>query len=308
MPQLKTIIPVPFAVSQYGSGSSNGFERVLNVSAANDTMSDKFPSNLLRDNCNILEPVLIDPVFEPNNINQPYIQTLSVLQTSLAKQIQSIFDISDQMVVIGGDHSIAVGTGLGLSKCVDMSKVALIWVDAHGDCNTPETSLSKCITGYPAAVNTGLGLKQLTEPFGGNFIQKLYYIGLRDVDELEIDNLNQVSTKVYSSLDVVELGIAKIMDNILQSLVGVEYIWLSIDIDSLDPVYFDPRETDVPVVGGLTPRELLYITKRCQSSGLLKLTELVQINDVGHQTDITVLASRIVEMALNLGNFRIAKK
>jgi arginase family enzyme len=94
------------------------------------------------------------------------------------------------------------------------------------------------------------------------------------------------------------------VNNILASIVDFEYVWLSIDIDSLDSVYFDKDETDVPVTGGLTPRELLYITSKLQSTGKLKVAEITQVNDVDKNTQIIVLASRIAELALGLGAYR----
>ncbi|MGL4881790.1 MAG: arginase family protein [Waterburya sp.] len=88
------------------------------------------------------------------------------------------------------------------------------------------------------------------------------------------------------------------------SLKNCKYLWLSIDIDCLDSVYFEPGETDVPCPGGLSPRELLYIVNRINNSGKLKVIELTQVNDLNLATPITVLSSRILEIALDIGQFR----
>jgi arginase len=303
----KMILPVPFAVSEYGSAASDSYKRILGVSAANDMMSDKFPSNLFTRDAVILDPVSFDILPDQHIESGLGVTTLSNLQQNLANQVVEVWDDCETLLVLGGDHSISCGTGLGISRKIDMSKVALIYVDAHGDCNTPETSLSKCITGYPVAVNFGLGAEVLTTPFENNFLQKVCYIGLRDIDELEGANLRKINAEVYSILDVMELGINKVVERILESVKDYECIWLSIDIDSLDAVYFQKNETDVPVPGGLTPRELLYITHKVQETGRLKVAEITQVNDVTKNTDIVVLASRIGELALGLGKFRYYK-
>jgi arginase len=303
----KMILPVPFAVSEYGSTASQSYKRILGVSAANETMSDKFPSNLFSRDAIILDPVNFEILPDEYIDSGVGVTTLANLQENFAQRIVEVWDDCETLLTLGGDHSISCGTGLGISRKIDMSKVALIYVDAHGDCNTPETSLSKCITGYPVAVNFGLGTEVLTEPFQSNFLTKVCYIGFRDIDELEVGNLNQINAEVYSILDVMELGIAKVVEKVLESVKDYEYIWLSIDIDSLDAVYFMNKETDVPVPGGLTPRELLYITNKVQETGRLKVAEITQVNDVQQNTEIVVLASRIGELALGLGKFRYYK-
>ncbi len=132
----------------------------------------------------------------------------------------------------------------------------------------------------------------------------MVHIGVRDIDEMELNNLSPINTEMFSILDVVESGIKQVIDRTLQSLSHCRYLWLSIDIDCLDSVYFQSGETDVPCPGGLTPRELLYLVSRIRQSGKLLVTELTQVNDLECVTPITVLSSRILEMALGLGQFR----
>jgi arginase len=298
------IIPVPFAFSPYGYSSNTSYRNILATSGASQNAADYCPSNLLRKHC-LTHPETTYYTF-PND--QPhlghYLKSLHSLQINLAEQIEQILPQANSIAILGGDHSISVGTGLGLSKYFDMSEVGLIWIDAHADSHTPKTSPSKCLTGCPVAINTGLGPQLLTQPFAGNFIQNIVQIGLRDVDELEIDNITSLNSHLFSILDVVELGLKKIIDSTLVSLQDCKYLWLSIDIDCLDSVYFEPGETDVPCPGGLSPRELLYIVNRINNSGKLKVTELTQVNDLNLTTPITILSSRILEIALDIGQFR----
>ncbi len=302
----KTIIPVPFSMSPYGDGNDKTYKKILKISAANENMQETFPSNLLLDNCTINEEV----EFNINKDSHPeglFLESARSMQLNLSKAVAKQLPNSDQLLILGGDHTISIGTGLGLSKHIDLSKVGLIWVDAHADSNTAKTSLSKSLTGYPVAINCGVGPDKLIQDFSSN-IQNVAYIGLRDVDKGELENIKHTDPLIFSNLDIEDLSLKVIIDKILHKFQDLEHIWLSIDIDSLDPVYFQAGETDVPVTGGLTPRELLYITSRIAQTNKLKITELVQLNDINQDTPLLVLASRISEIALNIGGYRYGKK
>lgn len=302
----KHVIPAPFALSPYGYTAGTAYRNIIGVNGANENNASYFPSNLLEEHCQIHPPIQ----FNTYENDQPqvghYLRSLVDLQAQMARKIEDVFPKADALAILGGDHSISVGTGLGLSRCLDLADVGLIWIDAHADSNTPETSQSKCLTGYPVAINSGIGPKALTDPFQGNTIKSVVQIGLRDVDELELNNVSSINAEVFSILDVVELGMKQILDRALLALSHCRYIWLSIDIDCLDSIYFQPGETDVPCPGGLTPRDLLYLVSRIHQSKKLIVTELTQVNDIGCITPITVLSSRILEMALGLGQFRYA--
>ena len=303
----KHVLPVPFSLSPYGDTAGTAYEPILKVAGASEKAGAYSPSNLIEQQCAVHSPV----VFTRFENDQPqlghYLKTLQSLQRNLSDRIVPIVNEAETLAIVGGDHSISVGTGLGLSRCFDLSQIGLIWIDAHADSNTPETSLSKSLTGCPVAINAGLGPKQLTQPFCGNFIRHVAQIGLRDIDEMEMGNVHQMKSTIFSILDVVELGIKSVIDRALRSLSHCKYIWLSIDIDSLDSVYFQPGETDVPCPGGLSPRELLYLVNRVRRSGKLKVFELTQVNDLGRQTPVMVLSSRVLEMALGLGQFRYGR-
>ena len=303
-PKQKHIIPVPFALSLYGDTATTSYQKILGISGANQNAEAYCPSNLLQQHCQIHEPTTYTNF--PNDLPHlgHYLRSLHSLQTNLAQQIEAILPQTESLVILGGDHSISVGTGLGLSRCFDLSEVGLIWIDAHADSNTPATSSSKSLTGCPVAVNAGLAPSLLTQPFAGNFVRNIVQIGLRDVDEMEVNNICQLNSKVFSILDVIELGLPQVIERTLAAFKHCQYLWLSIDIDSLDNIYFQPGETDVPCPGGLSPRELLYIVSRVHNSGKLLVTELTQVNDLGYPTPISVLSSRILETALGLGQFR----
>ncbi|NJK70891.1 MAG: hypothetical protein HC932_01315 [Thermales bacterium] len=255
------IIPVPFAVSQYGQSATNTYKRILNNTSASPVMEKFNPSALLLNNCQLLEPIKFDKFIDKQNTMTPFLESAVDMQQNLASSIQNNLNPKSKTLVLGGDHTISVGTGLGISRLLDMNKVGLIYVDAHGDCNTPDSSQSKCLTGYPVAVNFGLGHKELVEPFNQNYLHKVAYIGVRDIDEGEEKILHHISAKIFSNIDVELQGITQVLYSTMDYLSDCNYIWLSIDVDSLDSVYLQTGETDVPSSGGLTPREILAITK-----------------------------------------------
>lgn len=145
----KHIVPVPFAVSPYGYSATTTYQKILDIDGANDNSAQYFPSNLLKRYCKISAPI----EFELFDNDRPeighYLRSLESLQGNLANKIEQILPQADSLAIIGGDHSISVGTGLELSRFFNLSDIGLIWIDAHADSNTPQTSISKCLTGYP---------------------------------------------------------------------------------------------------------------------------------------------------------------
>jgi arginase len=306
---MKYILPNPFNLGPYGNDDGQAYKKIIHLNGANPNADNFFPSNQILDNCAVLDSIKIPKLnhFEYQKDQQESqelevaSQMIQEVKHRLSKEISK--ESLDQLFVIGGDHTVAMGTGAYLSSVFDLSKVGLIWVDAHGDFNTPETSNSKSLTGYPCAVNLGLGSPKLLEHFNNNFVKKCVQIGVRDIDKLESVNLKQMGVKTYSNLAVEDLGIKTIMDQTLYYLKDCDYIWLSLDIDALDSSFIWGK-TDVPVVGGLTSREMQYITSRCYNNKNLKITELVQINNVEDNFATLALANRLIELAFGLGAFR----
>ncbi len=300
----KIIIPAPFAMSTYGQNPADSYKNILNVRMANPIQSEVYSSNQFHEFCEIRNPITYSALPDDMQNEGMFIRSAADMQANLAVELSKNFSPKNEYLIIGGDHTISIGTGLGLSQNIDLSDVGLIYIDAHGDCNTPQTSASKCITGYPVAVCCGYGSEILVAPFHKNTLKHVAYIGIRDIDKEEANILKTIKAHTYSILDVEDLGMRQCIDSAIEYLDGCKYIWLSIDIDSLDPIYLKPGETDVPVTAGLTPRELLYITHRVKQTGKLLVTELTQLNNLHHLSDATILTSRIGELALGLGGFR----
>ncbi|KAJ9656675.1 Arginase, catabolizes arginine to ornithine and urea [Neophaeococcomyces mojaviensis] len=192
-------------------------------------------------------------------------------------------------LTLGGDHSIAIGTVSGVARAIrerypdrEHNKIAVIWVDAHADINTPETSDSGNIHGMPVSFLTGLATSN--EP--GIFdwlrdehrisIHKLVYIGLRDVDMGEKRILRENGIKAFSMHDIDRHGIGKVMDSALEYIGSETPIHLSFDVDALDPMW--APSTGTPVRGGLTLREGDFICEAVAETGQCVGVDLVEVN------------------------------
>ncbi|MCC6463807.1 MAG: arginase [Planctomycetes bacterium] len=205
-------------------------------------------------------------------------------------------------VVIGGDHSQAIGTIAGLAAAYkeeeaelaakgtpDELTLGIIWVDAHGDLNTPETTPSGNIHGMPLAVALGQGPRELTHI--GGFAPKVYpndvvLVGLRDLDKQERQAILDSGVHAFTMKDIDERGMAAVMrDAINLATRNTDYLHVSFDIDSVDPRV--APGTGTTVVGGLTYREAHLAMELMAESGALTSLEMVEVNpilDIYNQT------------------------
>ncbi|KAJ7987636.1 hypothetical protein DPEC_G00328540 [Dallia pectoralis] len=185
-------------------------------------------------------------------------------------------------VMLGGDHSLAIGSILGHAAA--KTDISVVWVDAHADINTPLTSHTGNIHGQP--VSFLIRELQSKIPVLPSFswikpclsAKDIVYIGLRDVDPAEHYILKLLGIKAFSVSDVDRLGIAKVMEQTCDHLSTTvkKPIHLSYDIDALDPSI--APATGTPVPGGLTYREGLYITEHICQTGLLSAVDMVEVN------------------------------
>jgi arginase len=193
-------------------------------------------------------------------------------------------------IFIGGDHSIAVGT---IGSVTHNSSTGVLWIDAHGDFNTPETSPSGNLHGMPLAALMGLGSPELVNL--GHLGPKLepsqvVIIGIRDVDPQEREAINNSGVGVYTMREIDERGMAAVAHEALERLGHVDRIHISLDMDSLDPS--EAPGVGTPVPGGLTYREahlLMEIVADCACVGSLDVVEINPILDHrNHTAEIAV--------------------
>ena len=222
--------------------------------------------------------------------------------SELALRVENSLGHGEIPLVLGGDHSIAMGTLGGLARHGKHTgkKFGLLWVDAHGDCNTVETSPSGNIHGMPMAAALGHGPKLLTRLAGVRPMlaaSRTVLLGARDLDAGERENIKHFGIHVYTMRQLDERGVYECMKEALQILAdGSDGFHLSFDIDAVDPTVAPGVGT--PVSGGLTIREAHLIMELAADSREMRSCELVEVNpalDVRNTT--AILASELLMSA-----------
>ncbi|WP_430885299.1 arginase [Fusibacter sp. JL216-2] len=190
-------------------------------------------------------------------------------------------------LVLGGDHSIAIGTIAGVLQ--HKKNLGVIWFDAHGDINTAETSPSGNIHGMPVAVSLGHGHESLTEIGGDDKkikSENIVFIGCRDLDAGERKMLKAFGITVFTMHEVDRMGMTEVMNRAIAiASEGTDGIHVSFDVDSLDPTHAIGTGTRVP--GGLTYRESHLALEMIAETNKVVSAEFVEVNpiiDIKNQT------------------------
>jgi arginase len=201
-------------------------------------------------------------------------------------------------VVLGGDHSVALGTLGGLAQARGMGGV--LWIDAHSDMNTPETSPSGNVHGMPLAAALGFGNSRFdsdgwtlpaVEP------ARVALVGLRSVDARERDRIRELGIKAYTMSDIDRIGIERAIRESLTQIAGPGFVHISFDMDALDPEVAPGVGT--PVRGGLSYREAHLALELVAESGLAGSLEVVEVNPILDRENATAaLAVELVASAL----------
>ncbi|KAI9643748.1 Arginase, catabolizes arginine to ornithine and urea [Ciborinia camelliae] len=225
------------------------------------------------------------PTDDPDHRKMKNPRAVSAVTQKLSQQVYEHAKEGRCVLTLGGDHSIAIGSVSGTAKAIRERlgrEMALIWVDAHADINTPETSDSGNVHGMPVAFLTRLAHEDKPEIFGWLndehmvSLKKIVYIGLRDVDRGEKKILRENGIKAFSMHDIDRHGIGRVMEMALGHIGNDTPIHLSFDVDALDPTY--APSTGTPVRGGLTLREGDYIAECVHETGSLIAMDLVEVN------------------------------
>jgi arginase len=214
----------------------------------------------------------------------------------LATVVADIARAGNIPLVLGGDHSMAMGTLAGLARAG--KKPGVIWIDAHGDINTPQTSPSGNVHGMPFAVALGLA----GDPFPANLRgttsgDRGVLLGLRDVDPGERDNIKKAGVTALTMADIDRLGMGPAMEQAIAVAGKGDGIHLSLDMDALDPD--EAPGVGTPVRGGLTYREAQLAMEMLAASGKLRSVEIAEVNPILDESNRTAaLAVELVASAL----------
>jgi arginase len=230
-----------------------------------------------------------------------YLAQIAAACNVLAIRVEQAFAESRVPIVLGGDHSVAVGTVSGVSRHFrDRGEsIGLIWLDAHADMNTPETSPSGNIHGMPLACILGMGPAELTDLRGYRpkiNPRNMVIVGLRDVDQLEKPHVRDSGIRAFTMRDIDERGMRSVMDEALRIVSdNVTGFHLSLDMDFVDPAHAPGVGT--PVRGGATYREAhLAMEMICDSRRMVSM-EIVEVNPVIDERNRT--AELAVELAMS---------
>ena len=209
-------------------------------------------------------------------------------------------------LVLGGDHSVAMGTIAGVAKHFRKKKqrVGVIWVDAHADMNTPDTSPSGNIHGMPLACTLGMGPPELVRLAGFSpkvLAKNVALVGIRDVDQLEKPHVRDSGIRAFTMREIDERGLRTVMAEAIQrASEGTAGFHLSLDMDVVDP--HEAPGVGTPVRGGFTFREAHLAMEVACDSGAMVSMEVVEVNPV---LDV---ANRTAELAVELVMSALGKR
>jgi len=225
----------------------------------------------------------------------------------LRARVERVLEEGAFPLVIGGDHSIAIGTVAALSSHYHRrgQKIGLLWFDAHGDMNTPETSPTGNIHGMPCAVCLGRGapeLVQLGERTPMVDVDKAAIVGVRDLDRSERKEILDAGVKVFTMRDIDMLGMSEVMRRALAIVTdGTAGFHLSFDLDGTDPSVAPGVGTPVP--GGTDFRESHLVMEHAYESERLLGLEMTEINPILDERNKT--AEVAVQLVLSAMGKRI---
>jgi arginase len=201
-------------------------------------------------------------------------------------------------LVLGGDHSVALGTLGGLGRLQGPGGV--LWIDAHADLNRPETSPSGNVHGMVLAASLGLAGERFTRdgwPLPSVDPKRVALVGVRALDEGERELLGRLDARVYTMSDVDRFGVERAVRESLAHIAGPGFVHVSLDMDALDPDVAPGVGT--PVRGGLSYREAHLALELVAESGLANALEVVEVNPIlDRENETGKLAVELVASAL----------
>ena len=256
----------------------------------------------VRDLGNVVVPLAeqFEPPLQGEKLR--YLEPLIQVNLALAQQVAAVVAEGSFPLVLGGDHSLAIGSIGGVARG---RRIGVIWIDAHGDFNTPETTPSGNIHGMSVAALTGRGHPALARLLGEEPVLRdsnIAMIGIRDLDRLEREALRASGVHVFTMHDIDRRGLASVMDEALVHVsVGTAGFHVSLDMDALDPS--EAPGVGTPVLGGISYREAHLAMEMVAQSGRLIGLDLVEVNPILDSHNVT--AELAVEFALSALGKRI---
>lgn len=235
-----------------------------------------------------------------------YLKEITATCTKHAELVVKTLEAEMVPLVLGGDHSVAAGTVAGVAEFYrrQNQKIGLIWMDAHTDINTPDSSPSGNVHGMPLAATMGLGPAELANIF--DFSPKVrpencVLVGVRDIDAVEKENVRRAGIGVFTMRDIDERGMRTVMEEALRMAGrGTAGYHISLDMDWIDPE--DAPGVGTPVRGGATYREAHLAMEIIADHGRMLSFEIVEVNPVIDEHN------RTADLAVELAQSAFGKK
>ena len=255
-----------------------------------------------RDAGNVEVPI-VERLARREEPDQPvrFLDENRIVSERLADAVAGAIDRDRFPVVLGGDHSLAIGSIGGSARA---ASVGVLWFDAHGDFNTPETSPSGHIHGMPLAAVLGHGsFAEEDWAISPNVPEEnVVWVGLRDLDDAEADRIDESGATAFTMTDIDRRGVAAVMADALEVVTdGVDGVHVSLDLDWLEPT--EAPGVGTPVAGGVTYREahfaLELLAEHTEAESVVRSMDVVEVNPIlDHRNETAELATELVASAL----------
>lgn len=272
LPSTVTIVPVPFDRGATRRGASQGPNAIFGAGLKRklDTLGVSYQVDDLAG--------LPEHKDETHDPQLKHLKEVITINDQLASHVSALAQSGVFPLVLGGDHSIAIGTLAGLTR--HYQNLGVIWIDAHSDLNTPDTTPSGNIHGMSLAVSLGRGDERLTSIGGAKSTiqpEHVVLIGARSLDQGERDFIRREGITCFTMQDIDRMGMFRVMKEAIRIVsTGTDGVHLSFDIDSVDPKI--APGTGTPVQGGLSYREAHLAMEMLSESGILTSAEFVENN------------------------------
>ncbi len=230
--------------------------------------------------------------------NAKYLSQVRKVAKQLSDKVSSALKAKKFPIVLGGDHSIAIGTLAGVYFGTKKEEFGVIWLDAHGDFNTPDITPSGNIHGMSLALSAGEGSKWFpSPPWPKRSVDpnKIVIVGARLFDPEERKNLKKMGVHVFSMEDIDRMGMRSVMVEAMKIAGSKGPVHVSFDIDVVDPS--EAPGVGTPVKGGITYREAHLAMEMISEAGQMRSLELVEVNPILDQQNAT--AELAVELILS---------
>lgn len=254
---------------------------------------------VVSDGGNIRVPIAEELDLDPSDGTAHNARLIGEICTELYRHVVGALSRNDVVIALGGDHTTALGTIAGALE--QPGRLGVLWVDAHGDFNTPESTISGNVHGMVVAALMGHCPPTLT--VGSVRLQphQIVMLAIRDLDPEERTRLREHGIAVLTMSDIDKMGMKEAVDSALRLLTGATHLHVSFDLDSLDPSLAPGVGT--PVSGGLNYREAHLLMEMLADDGRVRSVDVVEVNPVLDDKNKT--SAMAVELVASLLGKRI---